>query len=254
MLLIEGPHLLDAALKAGLRATEVFATPEFLGSGHPILGRLSLPPTTVSAAILDRVADSDSPRGLVALVESPCWDPTWFGSAPRELPIVYGDRLQDPGNVGALARVVEASGSAGLVLGPGSAPPTHPRALRASAGSLLRIAVASGIAPERLDEAAGSRQWVALSAAGGRDLYQLDDQVDLSTPMVLCLGSEGVGLSPEVAARCRLTVTIPMASAAESLNVAVAAGVALFELRRRRRETGRVSRPIPNRDAGAAPG
>ena len=127
--------------------------------------------------------------------------------------------VADPGNVGTLIRAADAFG-AGVALSAGCADPTGPKALRASMGSIFRVPV------EEFDEPAGRR--VALVSHGGEQLAD----VDLSGEVVLVLGAERDGLPEEVLARCDASATIPIAGGAESLNVAMAGTVALYELAR----------------------
>jgi TrmH family RNA methyltransferase len=144
---------------------------------------------------------------------------------------VYAEALQDPGNLGALARVMEAAGAHGLALGPGSAQPNHPRALRGSAGSLLRLPTAVGVLPDalaaRLEPCAP--RWVALVPRDGDPLFT----AELTGTLVLLVGAEGPGLAPELIARAARRITVPIAPPVESLNATVAAAIVLFELRRR---------------------
>ncbi|HTG31495.1 MAG TPA: RNA methyltransferase [Thermoanaerobaculia bacterium] len=233
--LLEGTHLVAEALAAGLVLEEVLATPGFLDTPEGRrLARLlpGLPglPLEVSPEILDELTDTDSPRGLLAVVLLPR---SGVASLPVETdrPYLYLDGLQDPGNLGALARVAEAAGAAGLALSPGCVHPNHPRALRASAGSLLRLPVAVGVEPEALDAhlAAAHPRWAALVPRGGEDLYR----APLAGTLVLAVGAEGPGLSPALLDRAGLRLTIPMAAAVESLNATVAAALVLFEVRRR---------------------
>ncbi len=128
--------------------------------------------------------------------------------------------VADPGNVGTLIRAADAFG-AGVALSAGCADPTGPKALRASMGSIFRVPVAE------FDEPAGRR--VALVSHGGEPLAD----VDLSGEVVLVLGAEREGLPEDVLARCDARATIPIAGDAESLNVAMAGTVALYELARR---------------------
>lgn len=230
--LLEGPHLIQEALTAGLRLRSVLATRGFLESsaGRRLAPRLPLRPLEVEDRLLAEVTDSDSPRGIVAVARVP-------PLSVSELPLVEGgtylylEGLQDPGNLGAVARAAEASGAAAACLSPGSVHPNHPRALRASAGGLLRFPVAVA------DPGAMSRRlapleptWAALVPDGGRDLFA----AALSGCVVLALGAEGPGLAPETRRRADLELTIPLEPPVESLNAAVAAAVALFELRRQR--------------------
>ena len=129
-------------------------------------------------------------------------------------------RVGDPGNVGTLIRAADAFG-AGVALSEGCADATGPKALRASMGSIFRVPVAG------FDEAAGRR--VALVARGGEPLVD----VDLGGDVVFVLGAEREGLPEDVLARCDAAATIPLAGGAESLNVAMAGTVALYERARR---------------------
>ncbi len=220
---------MGTALDAQLRLLDVFVTPEFLSQGGPILERIERLGITVSevkASLLDEIADTDSPRGLVAVAARPEWQleriPVRSGAA-----WVFLDGAQDPGNLGAVARVVEAAGVAGLVLSPGSVHPSHPRALRASAGSLLRLPVAPDVAVSQLRRHLESVAplWAAAVPHGGDAPWDRD----LSGTTVLLLGAEGPGLSDSALAHCDVRITAPLASGVESLNLAVSAAVVLFE-------------------------
>ena len=128
--------------------------------------------------------------------------------------------VADPGNVGTLLRSADAFG-AGIALSRGSADPTSPKALRASMGALFRVP------QSEFDEPGGRR--IALVPHGGVPL----PEVDLSGEVVFVLGAEREGLPEEVLSRCDVRASIPQSGDAESLNVAMAGTVALYELARR---------------------
>jgi RNA methyltransferase, TrmH family len=132
-------------------------------------------------------------------------------------------RVADPGNVGALIRSADALGPAFIALSDGSADPTGPKALRASMGALFRVPRLA------FDEAPAPR--VALVAHGGIPLAELD----VSGPATFVLGAEREGLPEEVLATCEERATIPLAPDSESLNVATAGAIALYEHSRRDR-------------------
>jgi TrmH family RNA methyltransferase len=232
--LLEGPHLVAEALEIGLDFDIVLATPEFLDceEGRRLQRHLPRPPLAIKPELLDEVTDSDSPRGVVATARFP-------RRGVETLPVVtdgvylYLEGMQDPGNLGALARVSEASGASGLVLSPGCVHPNHPRAQRAAAGSLLRLPVAVYASPTELDIhlVYAAPRWAALVPHGGQDLYGSD----LDGALILALGAEGPGLSETLRSRAGLELTIPLHPPVESLNVTVAASVVLFEIKRRRR-------------------
>jgi RNA methyltransferase, TrmH family len=242
--LLEGPHLVGEALAAGIELETVLATPEILKSpaGAALARRLPVAPLAVAPELLAELADADSPRGLLAVARLP--RPGMEGLPVRPgAAYLYLDGLQDPGNLGALARVAEAAGAAGLALAPGTVHPNHPRALRGSAGSLLRLPVAVGVSVADLDRhlAPAAPRWAALVPRGGIDLYDSREPhgpghlegAPLAGTLLLALGAEGPGLSPEVLARADLRLTIPVAPPVESLNAVVAAALVLFEVRRR---------------------
>jgi RNA methyltransferase, TrmH family len=129
--------------------------------------------------------------------------------------------VADPGNLGTILRTADAFG-ASVALSSGCADPTGPKALRASAGAVFRVPLAG------FDEPSGTR--VALVSHGGSPLTQLEPGV----PVTYVLGAERQGLPDDVVAACDETATIPLAPGAESLNVAVAGAIALYEHRRAR--------------------
>lgn len=227
---------MNEALAGGIAVETALATPDFLASREGAglargLGARAVEVLEVEPGLLAELTDADSPRGILAVAALP-------RRGVAALPVrdgavyLYLEGLQDPGNLGALARVAEAAGAAGLVLAPGTAHPNHPRALRASAGSLLRLPVAIGAGAEDLDRhlAPVRPRWAALVPRGGEDLYA----ASLAGTLVLAVGAEGPGLSAALAARAGLRLTIPMAPPVESLNATVAAALVLFEWRRRR--------------------
>ncbi len=231
--LLEGPHLVEEAIRLGLPFETVLATPDFLdtAAGRRIGSEITPRPLEVSPSLLAEVTDVDSPQGVLAVA-------TLARSGPAELPrvagglYVYAEGMQDPGNLGALARTLEAAGGTALALSAGSVHPNHPRALRSSAGSLLRLPLARPACVEELDAALAEigPTWVALSPRGGQPLFD----TELTGTLVLAIGAEGSGLGAATERRCELAVTIPTAAEVESLNAAVAASIALFEIRRQR--------------------
>ncbi len=228
--LLEGPHLIGEALAAGLSVESVLVTSDFLAGagGRRLQASLPVVPEVVEAARLEAITDSDSPRGALAVARLPRGG---AASLPAGADLyVYAEGLQDPGNLGALARVAEAAGAGGLALAPGSVSPNHPRALRASAGSLLRLPVAVRADPDELADHLGSLTWVALLPRGGTPLWE----APLAGRLLLAVGAEGPGLSPALQGRCRAAVTVPVAPPVESLNVTVAVALVLFEVARRR--------------------
>jgi TrmH family RNA methyltransferase len=229
---LEGPHLVAEALAAGLALAEVLVTPAFLSTPEGArLTRRAPSVVEVSPEILESLADADSPQGVLALASLP-------RGGVESLPVrpggvyVYAEALQDPGNLGALVRTCEAAGVSGVALGRGSAHPNHRRSLRASAGSLLRLPTAINVAPEDLARRleGSAPRWLALSPRNGVSWRE----AGVAGTVVLLVGAEGPGLSPELLGRAEQRLTIPLAPPVESLNATVAAALMLFEIQRRR--------------------
>lgn len=231
--LLEGPHLVGEAIALGLALDPVLATAEFLASPEGRGLNFPLEVLEVDTDLLASLSDADAPKGLLAVASLPRGGVEALPRKPGGT-WLYLDHVQDPGNLGAIARVAEAFGAAGLALSEGCCHPNHPRALRASAGSLLRIPTAIGVEANALAQhlAAVSpplgARWVALAAPHVAGSTRLGD-ADLAGSLVFALGAEGAGLSPELFARADLRITIPLAPPVESLNVATAAAIVLWE-------------------------
>jgi TrmH family RNA methyltransferase len=173
------------------------------------------------------VAGEDVEPPLLAALSTLAHPPRVVGVYRREalprgtLPLTLALwHVGDPGNVGTLLRTADGFG-AGVALSPGCADPTGPKALRASAGAIFRVPLA------RFDEA--PRPWIGLASRGGEPLHE----VELPEPLTFVLGAEREGLPGDVLARCDAAATIAVAAETESLNVAAAGAVALYEARRR---------------------
>lgn len=234
--LLEGPHLVQAGLEAGLPIQELFVTPEFFERNFetfPWLGGAEIPISWIPAEQLAALTDADSPRGVIALARltRPKAAELFASQSVLEkeeasLPWVYLDTIQDPRNLGAIARAAEAFGAPGLLLSPGCAHPNHPRALRGSAGSLLRLSVGVEVSLEDLATYFPKQTfWAGLVARGGSRIRR-----GTTGTALLAVGSEGRGLHPELEARLDERWTIPLCPPVESLNVAVALGICLYEL------------------------
>ncbi len=233
---VEGPLLVAEALAAGTPLEELFvedgAAPELAARA----AELGVPVAVLGPGGLRGVVDARTPQPVAALAVTPATDVADAGAAPLVL-VLAG--LADPGNVGTLIRTAEATGAS--VVCCGGADPFAAKAVRASAGSLLRVPVAVEPAAVAVLEHLGrcGHQRVGTDATGGVPY----DSADLEGPLAVVLGSEAHGLPPELDARRHdlldLTVTIPMDGRGESLNVAMAGTVICFEAARRRRAGSR---------------
>jgi 23S rRNA (guanosine2251-2'-O)-methyltransferase len=192
----------------------------------------------VAAADLDRAARGGVHQGVVAeLREAEAFDVADLvvagGAAPL---IVVLDGIEDPHNLGAIIRTVDAAGAHGVIRQTRHAAKLDGAAAKASAGALSHVKIAQVVNVARaLEELKDAGIWTVGLAENAGKRY---DEVDLTLPTALVVGAEGTGLRRLVRERCDWLVTIPMHGQVESLNVSVATGVALYEAVRQRRRTG----------------
>jgi len=229
--LAEGLHLAQAAVDAGARIEAVIHR---RGSRGPQLDALlaqlgSVPRFELTASMYDRLALVEHGSGLTLVVPVPAV----AAPAAAPLDLVYLDGIQDPVNVGALLRNAAAAGISHVLCGPTCATAWAPRALRAAMGAHFRLKVSEGVSPESLRPSLDGI-WIAAVVRDATSLWScpLPDSA-----IGWAFGSEGAGLSAATLAQCTQRLCIPMDRDSESLNVAAAAAVCLFERSRRRRAT-----------------
>jgi TrmH family RNA methyltransferase len=230
---IEGPNLLEEALRAGLHMPCVFVAE----GAESLLEALQIPAETdvllLPRELLDSALATETPQPIAALIEPPAW--TWadvLGGQSKASPlIVILAGLQDPGNLGTILRSAEAFGAHGVVCLPGTVSAWNPKAVRASAGSVFRVPLLAADAEDcfaRLREA-GVR--VLTTAVHGAEPA---DRANLTGPVALLIGNEGNGVPEALVAQADGAITIPCPGPVESLNAAVAASVLLYEAARQR--------------------
>ena len=219
--------VLDAALRgrddvAGIEALAAAAGLPVLGLPRPRFVEMAGPESRSQGVLLE--AGPLPEVSLADLEKGP----------PGRRRILALDGVEDPQNLGAVARIAEASGVAGLLLTRRRAPPLSPAVARASAGAIEHLPVARVTnLPKALESLHGRGFWtVGIEVDGPLDLFTASDRI-LSGDLVVVLGAEGRGLRRGVRAVLDHLLRIPMAGKVASLNVATAAAVVLFELRRR---------------------
>lgn len=189
---------------------------------------------SVSKSVMQRLADTETPQGVVAVVALP--EPVLPPLDPRRSLVLVLDGVRDPGNVGTLIRTAAAAGCAAVVTTAGAADAFAPKVVRAAMGAHFHLPVVADVVWEWLGPALDG-----LPARYGADMMggAAYDAVDWRAGAVLVIGHEDHGLSDVARAWCRAVVTIPMPGAVESLNAAVAGAIILFEAVRQRRAAGR---------------
>lgn len=221
----ESPHLLGEALRSGAEIQAVLVAEDARAEAAEAVAQLdpSVRVRRVEAELFRTIATTETSQGLITLVKL----------ARRSLTealdtaglIVVLDRIQDPGNAGAIARTAEAFGAAALIFGKGSANPASPKAVRASAGSLFRLPFADRAAPAAV-VAECRRRGIRLLAASSRGGVTLEC-ADLRAPAAVVIGAESHGVGEEYREAAE-ALRIPTRGV-ESLNAAAAAAVILWE-------------------------
>jgi RNA methyltransferase, TrmH family len=188
----------------------------------------------VAPGVLGRVLDAVTSQGVAAVATMPV--ASLDAVLERDGLVVVCDRVSDPGNVGTIARSLEAAGAAGLVLVAGSADPFGPKAVRASAGAVFRVPIATDVDPAVLSDACrrSGRRFVATTMVGGT----VHSSADLTGPVALVVGNEAHGVAPAILAGADELVSVEMDGPTESLNVAMATTVLVFEAKRQRSAVG----------------
>jgi 23S rRNA (guanosine2251-2'-O)-methyltransferase len=195
--------------------------------------------TRVPAEVLDRQARGGVHQGVVAeVVEEESWDVGGLVRGARAVPLlVVLDGIEDPHNAGAILRTADAAGADGVVVQRRRSAALGGAAAKASAGAVAHVRIAQVVNIARaIEELQAAGVWVVGLAGEAERAW---DQVDFTVPSAIVVGAEGAGLRRLVRDRCDFLASIPMRGQVGSLNVSVAAGVALFEAVRQRRAKGR---------------
>jgi TrmH family RNA methyltransferase len=254
---VEGPKLVEDALRSGLEAEALLVSDAGEGdlerilraAGESVAGIPRSRVMRTTDKLFESVAGTETPQGVAALFRQRAWefDDVVRGAAAADgalrgdtALVVVMAAVQDPGNIGTIVRSAEAFGATGAVTTRGSADPWSPKALRASAGSGLRVPVLRGMAiPVLLAQlrvagvkiVAASSRAAAVGGGGGNDAA-----ADLREAVAIFIGNEGSGLPPEIEHAADARISIPMSAGVESLNAGVAASVVLYEAARQRKD------------------
>ncbi len=234
-LAIEGPHLIEEALRPGARATvrSLLVTPEAAEKWRPLM--VGLPPETevaqVSAALFRQISQTEAPQGMAALVElaPPSLDSLLHLS--NALLLVAGG-IQDPGNLGTMLRSAHALGAHALLTLHQSVSPLNPKAVRASAGAIFHLPVLASLDSQNLIMRLREKRFRIVAAeSGGRVLLS---ETDLRGSVAFLIGREGSGLDADLLRLADIRVKVPVRPGVDSLNASVAAGIFLYEAARQR--------------------
>lgn len=245
--LLEGPHLLDAALDARIVPQLIVYEPNLLGrgaAGRRLLGRIEearaagVQAFEAAPAAIERASDTRTPQGVVAAVATADVSPERVRARRRgrmRPVLLVLDAISDPGNLGTILRTALAADVDEVLLAPGCADPAAPKVVRAGSGAHFHLPVRA------------SQSWhdIAAVLAGAPEVHQTliaeagahraYDTFDLTERTALIIGNEAHGPSPEARGLATTALSIPMWNRVESLNAAIATSVILFEAARQRR-------------------
>lgn len=225
LFLVEGIHHVGEVMEAGWDIESILYSSGVLTSpfAHELISRYSFNPQPVTAQVMESLADKDNPQGIIAMVHQKKAQLKDLEPVSRAVALVSP---QDPGNVGTILRSMDAVGADALFLLDGGVELYHPSVVRASMGTLFwKPIVQTSFDNFRDWTRAGKCQLIGTSAKADVDYRTFVPQ----TPWILLLGSEQKGLSLEQSATCFVTVSLPMQGRASSLNLAVAAGILLYQ-------------------------
>jgi TrmH family RNA methyltransferase len=233
VVLLEGQLICEEAARAGAGFKLVLCSESGLRASEALVRGLQdsgVECHLIEDAAMERVSATASPQGILALVETPRAE---LPSPPfgRDTAFLWLDRVADPGNVGTLVRSADAAGASGVVSA-GGADPWGPKAVRSSMGSIFHLPVVQADEDEASDAVADLRAAGCRVVCAGPRGGSWPWSTDLRGPIVLVLGNEARGVAADLLAISDATVSIPNFGRAESLNVAQAGAVLLFELAR----------------------
>lgn len=232
LFIIEGVKVIDEALSRGAGIEDLVVSKTYLESGdHQILKdaqRVFL----LNDKLFAELTDTETPQGVLAIARMhQCREDDLFkGSTPL---VVILDRIQDPGNLGTIFRTALAFSASGLILSHGTVDPYNSKVVRAASGALFAMPFLSGLSLGEAITLVRDRglKVVALTAPAEKTIGDLE----LSAPTAFILGNEGQGIEKDALEAADETAMIEISGESESLNVAIAASVALYEARSQRR-------------------
>jgi TrmH family RNA methyltransferase len=233
-LAVEGPFLVEEAHNAGshVRIHSVLVADEAAEKFAALLNRISADAeiTQVPKRLFARVAQTQSPQGVAALVELPSHRLEEVVATANPL-LLVACRIQDPGNLGTMMRTALAFSASAFLTLQETVSPFNPKAVRSSAGAIFRLPIICGLDSEKALPYLS--QHVRIVAAE-RDSPASLAQADLRGPLAILVGREATGLPEEIARHASQLLSIPIRNEVDSLNAATAASIFLYEAARQR--------------------
>lgn len=249
LFLMEGIHLLEVLLDAGIMPQEVYYQPDVLqrtARGRALFARLlhasDIAPerlVEVSERVMGKLGEVQTTLGVVSVLSLDAFAPARLRArrpAMQRPALLILDDLADPGNMGTILRTALAADVDEVLLTSNCVDCFSPKVVRAAAGAHVALPIATDLSwaaiAERVAIHCANTPRVLLAEAGGKQTYY---EQDLTEPFALIIGNEAHGPSEEARSLATLTITIPLANGVESLNAAMAAGIVLYEAVRQAR-------------------
>ena len=239
---VEGARQAEEVLHSGAKILECFYDETFTQTerGDKLINEISAQTRNIAVVenrIFPSVADTNTPQGIVLIVEKPLTTEENFSRRllqrkRRDSPVVFLSEINNPSNLGAILRTVEAAGAAGIIVSTKSADAFSPKSTRAALGANLRLPIWEDAGFEAVLDWANEKK--ALTTAADVNARKKYTEIDWNVPRLVIFGSEAHGLSENARARIEELIYIPMDNGVESLNLAVSCGIILFEARRQR--------------------
>lgn len=235
---VEGLRLCEEALRSGLRIEAVIYSAQLAEKDRAAgliheLESVTDKVALVSEKLLASISYTKTPQGVVLLADRPAIESREFAARQRNSPfLIILHRVNNPVNVGAILRTAEAAGATGAITTEGTADPFSPRALRGAMGAAFRLPIWTGSSFAQATGWCRDHQTKTICADVHASMTYTE--VDWTGPTAIVMGPESAGLTPAEIAHTDQAVTIPMKGSTESLNVAVAAGILLYEASRHR--------------------
>jgi RNA methyltransferase, TrmH family len=234
--LAEGVRLVEEALASGVTVRGAVASPalESTTRGNALKATLltrGVQVEDLTEAELEPLADTEHPQGIIAVIEPKRWTLSDIRMNQGATALVL-DGVQDPGNVGTMLRTALGLGAAGVVALKGTADLTNSKVIRGAMGASFRLPAVSAAPDEFVAWARLQRAQIWVADAAGQTGGWLSARRADRPPVALVVGNEGAGVGPSVDAAADQRIAVPLARGVESLNVAVAAGILLYEVTR----------------------
>jgi len=235
--LLEGTFLLAQAIADGIPLSCVAYTPRFAidDQNHPLrsaLNTLIIPHYMISEGLMAKIVPNDHRPSVVASAKKYVLNYQDFHLSRQSL-LLFVDQIQDPGNLGTIIRTADASNADGILISSNEIDPYNRKSVRASMGSIFHVPIIDAVSEKDAIQKLYSEgvQVIATSPHAMMDYYD----IDFTIPTVIMVGNEALGLSEEMFSKSNMVVQIPTLGKVESLNVAVATGILLYEAVRQRK-------------------